>query len=52
MCCVSDSVCECLLKHFVIFLGVIFILLLNVMEMLSVGGGALLNRLCMVFQRM
>ena len=27
-------------------------LLLNVMEVLSVGGGALLDRLCMVFQVM
>ena len=27
-------------------------LLLNVMEVFSVGGGALLDRPCMVFQRM
>ena len=27
-----------------IFLGVVFILLLNVMEVLSVGGGTLLDR--------
>ena len=32
--------------------GVFFILLLNVMELLSVVGGALLDRPCMVFQRM
>ena len=34
------------------FLGVVVISLLNVMEVLSVGGGALLDRSCMVFQRM
>ena len=33
-------------------LGVIVILLLNVMEVFSVGGAALLDRSCMVFQRM
>ena len=33
-------------------LGVVIILLLNVMEVFSVAGGALLDRLCMVFQRM
>ena len=33
-------------------LGVVAILLLNVMGVFSVGGGALLDRLCMVFQRM
>ena len=36
---------------FVIFLGVVVILLFNVMEVLSVGGGALLDRPRMVFQR-
>ena len=35
-----------------IFLGVVVILLLNVMEVLSLGGGALLDKPCMVFQRM
>ena len=35
-----------------ILFGVVVILLLNVMEVLSVGGGALLDRLYMVFQRM
>ena len=39
-------------KQFAIFLGVVVILLLNVMEVLNVGGGALLDRPCMVFQRM
>ena len=50
-----DSVCElivnCLVKQFTIFLGVVVILLLNVMEVLSVGGGALLDKPCSVFQR-
>ena len=31
-------------------LGVVASLLLNVMEVFSVGGGALLDRPCMVFQ--
>ena len=43
---------NCLLKQFAICLGVVVILLLNVMEVFSVGGGALLDRLCMVFKRM
>ena len=32
--------------------GVVVILLLNVMELFSVGGGALLDRPCMVLQLM
>ena len=40
-----------LVKQFAICLGVVAILLLNVMEVFSVGGGALLDRPCMVFQR-
>ena len=40
------------MKQLAICLGVVFILLLNVMEVFSMGGGALLNRPCMVFQRM
>ena len=60
MCCsVNVSVClvcltvlvNCLVKQFAICLGVVAILLWNVMEMFSVGGGALLDRPCMVFQR-
>ena len=43
---------NCLLKQLDIFLGVVVILLLNVMEVLSVGEGALLDRPCMFFQRM
>ena len=43
---------NCLVKQFAIFLGVVIILLLNVIAMLSVGVGALLDRPCMVFQKM
>ena len=60
LCCsVNASVClvfacltvfvNCLIKQFAIFLGVVVILLLNVMEVLSVGGGALLDRPFMDF---
>ena len=42
----------CLVKQFATVLDVVVILLLNVMELLSVGGCALLDRPCMVFQRM
>ena len=41
-----------LVKQFTIYLGVVVILLLNVMDVFSVGGGALINRPCMVFQTM
>ena len=41
---------NCLVKQFAMCLGVV--LLLNVMEVFSVGGGALLDIPCMVFQRM
>ena len=43
---------NCLVKQFAIRLGVFVILLLNVMELLCVVGGALLDRPCMVFHRM
>ena len=43
---------NCLVKQFAICLVVFVILLLNVMELLSVVGGALLDRPCMVFHRM
>ena len=46
--CLSVFV-NCLVKQFVMCLGVVAILLLNVMEVFSVGGGALLDRLCMAF---
>ena len=61
MCCsVNVSVClvcltvfvNCLVKQFAICFGVVVILLLNVMELFSLGGGALLDRPCMAFQRM
>ena len=42
---------NCLLKQFAMCLGVVAILLLNVTNVFSVGGGALLDRPCMVFQR-
>ena len=40
-----------LVKQFAICLGVYAILLLNVMDQVSVAGGALLEIPCMVFQR-
>ena len=40
-----------LVQQFAICLGVVAILLLNVIEVFSVGGCALLDRPCMVFQR-
>ena len=43
---------NCLVKQFAICLGVVAILLLNVMEVFSMCGGALFDRPCMVFQRM
>ena len=46
VCCVFDSVCES------ICLGVVVILLLNVIEVFSVCGCALLDMSCMVFHRM
>ena len=52
VCCVFDSVCVLLVKQFVICLGIVAILLLNVMDMFSVCGGVLLYRPCMVFQSM
>ena len=42
---------NCLVKQFAMYLGVVAILLLNVMDVFSVCGGALLNRPCMVIQR-
>ena len=43
---------NCLVKQFAICLGAFAILLLNVMGLFSVARGALLDRPCMVFQRM
>ena len=42
---------NCLVKQFAMCLGVVVIFLLNVMDVFSVCGGALLVRPCMVFQR-
>ena len=42
---------NCLVKQFAMCLGVVAILLLNVMDVFSECGGALLDRPCMVFQR-
>ena len=52
MCCVFHSICELLGETISNILGMIVILLLNVTEVLRVGGGALLNRPYMVVQRM
>ena len=43
---------NCLVKQFAMCLGVVAVLLLNVMDVFSLGGGALLDRQCMVFHRM
>ena len=48
MCCMFDCVYELIGEIIRIFLGVVVNLLLNVMDVLSVGGGALLDRPCMV----
>ena len=42
---------NCLVKQFAMSLGVVAILLLNVMDVFSVGGAALMDRPCMVLQR-
>ena len=49
--CLSVFV-NCFTKQLAICLDVVVILLLNVMEVFIVGGGALLDRPRMVFQRM
>ena len=52
MLCVALLMClNCLVKQFAMCLGVFAILLLNVMEVFSVCSGALLDRPCLVFQR-
>ena len=43
---------NCLVRQFAMCLNVVAVLLLNVMDVFSVGGGALLDGPCMVFQRM
>ena len=62
LCCsVNGSVClvacltvfvNCLVKQFAMCLGVVAIWLLNVRAVFSVGGGAVLDIPCMVFERM
>ena len=52
VCCVFDSVCKLFGERIRNILRVVAVLLLNVMEVFSVGGGALLHRPCMVFQIM
>ena len=49
--CLSVFV-NCLMKQFIIYVGVVVILLFIVIEVLSVCGGALLDIPCMVFQIM
>ena len=60
--CLNESVCfvcvrcltvfvNCLVKQFAMCLCIVAILLLNVMEVFSGCGYALLDRPCMVFQR-
>ena len=50
--CVTVFV-NCLVKPFVMCLRVVAVLLLNVnvLDVFSVGGGAILDRQCMVFHR-
>ena len=43
---------NCLMKQFAMCLGVVAVSLLNVMDVFSLGGGALLDIPCMVFHRM
>ena len=52
VCCAVTVDCCVLYPCCVGVFGVVAILLLNVMAVFSVGGGALLDRPCMVFQRM
>ena len=52
VCCVFDVFVNCLVTQFTICLGVFIIFLFNVMKLLSVLGGALLDRPFMVFHRM
>ena len=49
VCYMFESVCELFGETIRNMFGVIAILLLNVMDVFSVGGGALLDRPCMVF---
>ena len=52
VCSVFDSVCELFGKTIRNVFGCGCYFLLNVMDVFSLGGGALLDRRCMGFQRM
>ena len=52
VCLVCCGFVNCLVKQFAMYLGVVAVLLLNVVYVFSVCGGALLDRPCMVSQRM
>ena len=43
---------NCLVKQFAMCVGVVAVLLLNVMDVFSVGSGALLDKPCMVIHKM
>ena len=43
---------NCMVKQVAMCLGVVVVLLLNVIDVFSVGRAALLDRPCMVFHRM
>ena len=51
LCVACLTFVNCLVKQFAMCVGVVAILMLNVMDVFSVCGGALLDRPCMVFQR-
>ena len=51
VCCVLDSVCK-LFGETIRDVLTVWVWLLNVMNVFIVGGGALLDRPCMVFHRM
>ena len=51
LCCVLDSVCKLFGETICNMFGCGDYLLLNVMAVLNVGGGVMLDRQCMVFQR-
>ena len=51
VCCVCCVFVNCLVKQLAMCLGVVAVLLLNVMDVFSVCGGALLDIPCKVFQR-
>ena len=50
VCCVSDMFENCLVKQFAIYLGVV-VILLNVVVLFIVAGGALFDIPFIVFQR-